>query len=47
MGAVHSLATESRQGIVGQAEIVDEVLMALLAGGHACSWACPGSPRRC
>ncbi|HEU5217159.1 MAG TPA: AAA family ATPase, partial [Gemmatimonadales bacterium] len=42
MVAVHSLRTEVGKRIVGQAEVVDEVLMALLAGGHALLIGVPG-----
>ena len=42
MRAVHSLRTEVGKRIVGQVEVVDEVLMALLAGGHALLIGVPG-----
>jgi MoxR-like ATPase len=35
MGAVQALRAEVAKRIVGQADVIDEVLMALLAGGHA------------
>ena len=42
MRAVHDLRTEVGKRIVGQAEVVDEVLMALLAGGHGLLIGVPG-----
>jgi MoxR-like ATPase len=40
--AVHALRTEVGKRIVGQADVVDEVLMAILAGGHALLIGVPG-----
>ena len=40
--AVQSLRGEVGKRIVGQADVVDEVLMALLAGGHALLIGVPG-----
>ena len=40
--AVHSLRSEIGKRIVGQADVVDEVLMAILAGGHALLIGVPG-----
>ncbi len=40
--AVHDLRTEVAKRIVGQADVIDEVLMAILAGGHALLIGVPG-----
>jgi MoxR-like ATPase len=40
--AVHALRAEVAKRIIGQADVVDEVLMALLAGGHALLIGVPG-----
>jgi MoxR-like ATPase len=40
--AVHELRTEVAKRIVGQADVVDEVLMTILAGGHALLIGVPG-----
>ena len=40
--AVHALRTEVGKRIVGQSDVVDEVLMAILAGGHALLIGVPG-----
>jgi MoxR-like ATPase len=40
--AVHELRAEVAKRIVGQADVVDEVLMAILAGGHALLIGAPG-----
>ncbi len=42
MGAVQALRAEVTKRIVGQAQVIDEVLMALLAGGHALLIGVPG-----
>ncbi|HEX6535322.1 MAG TPA: MoxR family ATPase [Gemmatimonadaceae bacterium] len=42
MRAVRALRTEVGKRIVGQSDVVDEVLMALLAGGHALLVGVPG-----
>jgi MoxR-like ATPase len=40
--AVHTLRGEIAKRIVGQADVIDEVLMAILAGGHALLIGVPG-----
>jgi MoxR-like ATPase len=42
MTAVGSLRTQVGKRIVGQTAVVDEVIMALLAGGHALLVGVPG-----
>ena len=42
VAAIHALRAEVGRRIVGQAAVVDEVLMALLAGGHALLIGVPG-----
>ena len=42
MRSVHELRAEVARRIVGQEEVVDEVLMAILAGGHALLIGAPG-----
>jgi MoxR-like ATPase len=42
MGAVQALRTEVGKRIVGQSEVIDEVLITLLAGGHAVLIGVPG-----
>ena len=42
MGAVQALRTEVGKRIVGQADVIDEVLITLLAGGHAVLIGVPG-----
>ena len=43
--AVGSLRTQVARRIVGQQEVVDGILTAILAGGHALLVGVPGSPR--
>lgn len=38
---------ELAKTIVGQAEVVEQLLLALLAGGHCLLTGAPGWPRRC
>jgi MoxR-like ATPase len=47
LGKLDGLREEIGKVIVGQRATVDELLTAFLAGGHACSRACPASPRPC
>ena len=42
MGAVQALRAEVGKRIVGQSEVIDEVLLTLLAGGHAVLIGVPG-----
>ncbi len=36
-----------RKVIVGQEEVIDQVLIAIYVGGHCLITGCPGWPRRC
>jgi len=42
LGAAHSLRAEVARRIVGQSDVLDEILMALVAGGHALLVGVPG-----
>jgi hypothetical protein len=44
---VSSLQKELRRVIVGQDEVITEILIAFLAGGHCLLAACRAWPRRC
>ena len=41
------ILSELRKVIVGQDEVVEQLLIALFTGGHCLITACPGWPRRC
>ena len=45
--AFRALSDEIGKVIVGQEEVVEQLLIALFAAGTACSSACRGWPRRC
>ncbi len=45
--AYAALKGELGKVIVGQSEVMEELLIALFAGGIVCWWACRGWRRRC
>jgi hypothetical protein len=44
---VDALTREIGKAIVGHQEVVRQVIVAIIAGEHACSKASPASARRC
>ena len=45
--AYQTMAAELGKVIVGQQEVVEQVLTAMFCRGMYCWWACRGWPRRC
>ena len=45
--AYHNMRAELGKVIVGQEEVIEELLIALFCRGHACWSACRAWPRRC